>query len=459
MSLGSRSGSPVGRRRRVAASVALVLFTGAVGVVVQALGRHTGPLILGLVGLAVATSGLWWVLTDVGIRWAVGVLETGVGVVAMAVALWLVVARSESFVLRVVLLAALVAGTLLLGRYSLMRPVRDRPSIMTPRGRHGPSHPVLLCNPWSGGGKVERFGLVDLAHDLGIDVVLLDHGLDLEQLTRDAVARGADCLGMAGGDGSQALVASVAVEHDLPFVCIPAGTRNHFALDLGLDRDDPRSAMSAFRDGVERRIDFATFDSRLFLNNVSLGVYGTIVQSDDYRDAKIDVSRSMLRELLGRQSEPFDLQYTTPDGIEVDGAFVILVSNNPYVLGPSLDISQRRRLDGGKLGVLAVSTRTGAQAARLATLTALGLRKLSGDWHEFTAREFDVRSRSGTVLMGVDGEACEARTPLRFAIHPLGLRMLVPRGNLEEAERRRVRDLRLIDVITVAAGREPESES
>ena len=103
---------------------------------------------------------------------------------------------------------------------------------------------MLICNPWSGGGKVERFGLVELAHELGVETVMLDHGLDLEQLARDAIARGADCLGMAGGDGSQALVASIAVEHDLPFVCVSAGTRNHFALDLGLEpRRSPREPL------------------------------------------------------------------------------------------------------------------------------------------------------------------------------------------------------------------------
>ena len=152
-----------------------------------------------------------------------------------------------------------------------------------------PRRPVLLCNPWSGGGKVERFGLVEAAGDLGVEVVLLDHGLDLEQLARGAVADGADCLGMAGGDGSQALVASIAVEHGLPFVCISAGTRNHFALDLGLERDDP-GHLDAFRDGVERRIDYATVGDRLFVNNVSLGVYATIVQQEGYREAKAETA-------------------------------------------------------------------------------------------------------------------------------------------------------------------------
>ena len=314
---------------------------------------------------------------------------------------------------------------------------------------------MLLCNPWSGGGKVASFGLVERAEELGVEVVMLAEGLDLEELTRDAVARGADCLGMAGGDGSQALVASVAVEHGIPFVCIPAGTRNHFALDLGLDRNDPRAAMTAFHDAIERRVDYATVSGRLFVNNVSLGIYATIVQSDDYRDAKAEVSLSMARELLGRDAEPFDLQYSTPDGQEIEGAFLIMVSNNPYVLDANPEVAQRNMVDGGRLGVFAISTRTGRQAARLMTLSAIGLRDVSKDWWEFTADQFEVRSKSGSAYLGVDGEALEAATPLEFSIHPGGLLMLVPKGNRHVAEQHRARDRTVQKVLDVALGREP----
>jgi diacylglycerol kinase family enzyme len=262
---------------------------------------------------------------------------------------------------------------------------------------------------------------------------------------------------MAGGDGSQALVASVAVEEELPFVCISAGTRNHFALDLGLDREDPRAGMMAFRDAVERRVDYATVNDRLFVNNVSLGVYATIVQSEDYRDNKVEVTTSSLSDMLGSQAEPFDLQYATPKGKPIDGAFLIMVSNNPYVLGAKRDIAQRRRMDSGNLGVFAVSTRTGAHAARLVTLAALGVHHVSPHFYEFTADRFVVNSRSGTAYMGVDGEALEADTPLHFEIHPAGLRMFVPRGNLAIAEQRRARTIRLGDVGQVAMGREPEA--
>lgn len=446
----------VGWRRQSAALIALLMLAIALVVVVVALLQNLAALSLGLPGVAFLTLGAWWAITEVGVRRILAVLAGGIGLVLLVIALVMALDHPEDVVVRFVVVLALLALAIALARYSLIGS-GPKPPPATARQPLRPVKPVLLCNPWSGGGKVEKFDLIDLATELGVETVLLAEGLDLEELTRDAVARGADCLGMAGGDGSQALVASVAAEHDLPYVCIPAGTRNHFALDLGLDRTDPRTAMYAFRDAEERHVDFATVNDRLFVNNVSLGVYATIVQSDEYRDAKVDITRSMLHELLGRQAEPFDLQYATPDGKQIDGAFLIMVSNNPYVLGARRDVSQRREMDSGRLGVFAVSTKTGHDAARLMTLSALGLRNLSPHWYEFTADEFEVHSKSGSAFMGVDGEALESSTPMRFRIHPGGLRMFMPTGNLQTAERRRARNLRVGDIASVAVGREPRS--
>jgi diacylglycerol kinase family enzyme len=438
--------------RRVAAIAGVPLLLATAAVAALTLYRNLVSLAIGLPGLVICAAALWWLLTEIGVRRAIGAVGSLIGLGMVVESMILVLQRPEHWLLRTSVILGLLVVTFLLARYSLMRPVH--PTTLPP-----PTHPVLLCNPKSGGGKVEQFGLVDMAERMGVEVVQLAPGLDLEQLTRDAVARGADCLGMAGGDGSQALVASVAIEHDLPFICIPAGTRNHFALDLGLNRDDPRLAMDAFRDGVERRVDYATVNGRLFVNNVSLGVYATIVQSEDYRDAKAEVTRAKLTKLLGSQAEPFDLQYTTEDGQEVDGAFLVMVSNNPYVLGTKRDVSQRREMDSGRLGVFAVSTRTGAQAGRLIGLAALGLRSLSRYWHEFSAPTFEIRSHGGSVYLGVDGEALEAETPLVFRSHPLGLRMRVPRDNLSAAEHRRARSIRIGDVVSVARGREPRMGS
>ena len=351
-------------RRRALAILALVLGAALVVATLSLLFGH-GRFILGVIlGMAVAAAGSWWMITRRGMRRGIGA-AVAVGGLGLALGAILAAASTpEDLLLHLCALVVLLALTSGAAQLALRRDIRALEQVAAARTRP-PRHPVLLCNPWSGDGKVGKFGLVELARSRGVETVLLDHGLDLEQLARDAVARGADCLGMAGGDGSQALVASIAVEHDLPFVCVSAGTRNHFALDLGLDRDDPRRGIEAFGDAVERAVDFATVNGRFFVNNVSLGVYATIVQQDEYREAKVGTTSSLVPELLGRADQPFDLQFTEPDGRTVDGPYLVQVSNNPYVLGPALDLTQRRQLDTGTLGVFAVTGSSGAEAAAL----------------------------------------------------------------------------------------------
>jgi len=411
--------------------------------------RNATSLLLGLIGFLCGLAGGWWVASGRSSRRTLGF--AGILLGAALVITGVLRAGSESWtsVVRAVIAVALLTVAVIAARAGFACSLAA--SRIAWRRVAPPAHPVLLCNPWSGGGKVERFGIESLATSLGVETLMLDHDLDLGALARDAVADGADCLGMAGGDGSQALVASIAVEEDLPFVCVSAGTRNHFALDLGLDRDDPRTSVYAFRDALERRVDYATVNDRFFVNNVSLGVYATIVQQEGYREAKAETTQELLPTLLGGH-EPFDLQFTTPEGEEVDGAYLIMVSNNPYVLSASPDASQRRSLESGRLGVFAVNTRTGAQAAEVITLALAGRASSSRYAHEFTCEEFVVHSRSGSAYAGIDGEALELSTPLRFGIHPGGLRMLVPHDNADAAVRRRARDVHLRDLARIALG-------
>jgi diacylglycerol kinase family enzyme len=429
---------------------ALALVSGAAALVaaITLLIANVTDVVLGVLGVAMVLVAAWNVLTQRGVRRLLAVVALAIGA---GLAIGAVVGAGSSFttvVLRMAILVALLVVTVWSSREARRRSVAVIAAGRFRRVR-APSHPVLLCNPWSGGGKVERFGLLELAASMGLETVVLDHGLDLAQLARDAIGRGADCLGMAGGDGSQALVASIAIEHGLPFVCVSAGTRNHFALDLGFDIEDPRHCLEAFRDGLERVVDYGTVNGRLFVNNVSLGIYATIVQQEGYRESKVATSTNLLPELLGGADRPFDLQFTAAQGQEVDGAFLVQVSNNPYVLGPSLDTSQRRRLDAGSLGVFAVSATSGPDAAAAVTAVLTGHTASSRQVEQFATPRFEVRSRSGTAFAGVDGEALELPTPLDFEIHPLGLRLLVPRDNVDQAIRREAREVRLGDLLAL----------
>jgi Diacylglycerol kinase catalytic domain len=231
--------------------------------------RHSLALTLfGVAGLIVTVAALWWALAYKGpVRWLAVALAVAVplGVLALYTSY-----RQVRFV---VLSLGLLAVALAAGRAALRRdaiPERMREHQVPP-----PRRPFLIMNPRSGGGKVTRFGLKDKAEALGATVALLEGPgpVDVAALARQAVADGADLLGVAGGDGTQALVAGIAAEHDLPLLVISAGTRNHFALDLGLDRDDPSRCLDALRDGVELRVDLGVIADRPFVNNASFGAY------------------------------------------------------------------------------------------------------------------------------------------------------------------------------------------
>ena len=274
-----------------------------------------------------------------------------------------------------------------------------------------PRQPVLFVNPRSGRGAAERNGIAERAREQGIEAVILAPGQDLAALAQAAIASGADALGMAGGDGSLAVVAAAAAAHEVSFVCIPAGTRNHFALDVGVDRQDVPGALDAFSSGVERRIDMAEVNGRLFLNNVSLGIYGDAVQRPAYRDAKARTLLETAQQVLGPSARAPALTLTDDAGREHRQPAVVLVSNNPYALDQPVARGTRPALDTGQLGVLVLD----APASRPHPPT-----------RAWTAAHLEVEAPA-TVHAGIDGEAADLSGPLRFAIRPASLRVRISR--------------------------------
>jgi diacylglycerol kinase family enzyme len=255
---------------------------------------------------------------------------------------------------------------------------------------------------------------------------VLGPGCDLAELARDAAGRGADALGMAGGDGSMACVATVAKEHDIPFVCVPAGTRNHLALDLGLDLNDPRQALAAFLSGEERRIDYATVNGEMFLNNVSLGLYAAMVEQESYRDAKLETAIEMIPKLMEEGGPWFDLHFDVPDQGRLEQAAIVQVSNNPYVLAG--EFGRRTRLDSGRLGIVTADAQRLGGVVGMTVLAAARKPEWSSALWNWAATEFLVESGEAELAAGLDGETVTLRTPLQFRIVARGLRVLVPPG-------------------------------
>jgi len=269
----------------------------------------------------------------------------------------------------------------------------------------------LLVNPRSGDDRPTSDELVAAARARGIGTHVLQAGEDAASLARETDA---EALGIAGGDGSLAAVAQVALERERPFVCVPFGTRNHFARDVGLDRDDPIASLAAF-DGLERRIDVGRAGERLFLNNVSLGMYARLVHRREHHRRR--------RETLARlRAWAILFTHRRPLGISVDGepaeTRLVLIANNAYVVDlPS--IGARDRLDEGLLHVYL----------------------LSGGVEERTGTSFAIDADTHRLEAAVDGEPDVLETPLEFRIEPRALRVLVPPGVQDVGDQRVEREL------------------
>jgi diacylglycerol kinase family enzyme len=420
------------RRRRLAAIAALALpaFSLLVAVAVTMV-RDPGLRLAGVLLIALSLLAAARGLLSAGIRrWAL----FGAAAVALAGgAAFLPWDTPLLLVLDVVALAA-IAGGVACARMAFR--VRVRLDRVPP-----PARPVLVWNPRSGGGAAVRHNLAEEARARGIDPIQLEPGDDLRTLVLGAVAAGADAVAAAGGDGTQAIVAEIAAEHGLPFACIPAGTRNHFALDLGVDRTDVVGALDAFADGGERRVDLPRVNGRTFVNNVSLGLYAEAVATRGYREAKL---RTMVAT-AGR-AEDFDLEWTGPHGHHHRGAIAVLVSNNRYRLG-AIEAGTRPRVDEGLLGITVLgSSRIGE-----------GPRALRRPWRQWSAAEFELRADQ-PVPAGIDGESVLLDPPLRFTVRPRALCVRISRRHPGASPSAATPD-HLIDMVRtlgrLAAGHEP----
>ena len=362
--------------------------------------------------VVVVAAGYWFLLQRGVLRWLALALAVGAPVALLVVfvsarLLW--VAVTAACLLALAVVAARIAVRP--DRSGWVLPVVDAPA---------PRQPFVVMNPRSGGGKVARFDLQRRAEALGAEVALLDQPhTDVQQLARDALARGADLLGVAGGDGTQALVAQVAAEHDVPFLVISAGTRNHFALDLGLDREDPSRCLDALRDGVEARIDLGEINGRTFVNNASFGAYAEIVENPAYRNDKRGTTLDTLPDLLrGRRGARL---VADAGGLVIEAPQALLVSNDPYEAADLAGMGRRARLDRGVLGVIALRVESARQAVGL--LHGAHVRGLL----RTESRDVVVTSEEPVVPVGIDGETVQLSTPVHCTIRPAALRVRLPR--------------------------------
>jgi len=401
--------------RRWLARASFALMLAAVALVIAVAGWRSLALVaLSVIGVCAVLAGAYWFLANRGVlRWIALVL-----VVAAPVLILVAFALASLLWVAAVAVALMVAAAVT-ARTALSTGRQDGGMPAGPAAR--PRRPFLIMNPRSGGGKVVKFGLKEKAEKLGAQVALLEGPgiVDVAALARQAVADGADLLGVAGGDGTQALVAGIAAEHGLPFLVISAGTRNHFALDLGLDREDPAAGLAALTDGEELRADLGIIAGRTFVNNASFGAYAEVVRSPAYRDDKRGTTLQILPDLLsGHQGARLSAQAA---GTRIDGPQALLISNGPYEMSDIAGLGRRARLDAGTLGVVAVRIDSARQAVELVRRSHdKGLAIL-------TAEQVIVDADAAQIPVGIDGETVILPTPVHCTIQPRALRVVVPR--------------------------------
>jgi diacylglycerol kinase family enzyme len=290
-----------------------------------------------------------------------------------------------------------------------------------------PAH--LILNPASGGTAVLLRRLTRAARERGIRVRVLEPGEDAGHAALGAADDGAQALAVAGGDGSVAAVAGVAVERGLPLAVVPTGTLNHFARDLGSDLARPLRALDAFVAGQERRVDVGRINGRLFVNNVSLGVYAEMLGDPGYRGDKLRVAQTKLQAIFSDAELRRALRITPPDGALLESVVAVVVSNNPYEFARWDRFGQRHRLDTGTLQVSVLDAGTLEELERLLAGTLLGAVEFRPALRHWTSERLEAGVPGEVVRAGIDGEPIALEAPLRFSVDPGALRVLVPEGS------------------------------
>lgn len=409
---------------KLLAWLALGLYAGTVAAIFILALRNPALTLLAWPTFTVLLYALWLAFSRSGRKRYFGYGLLAVSATALVVEFYVFV--NDSANLRWIAGIAILAGLYAVAVYYLRRHYWRMRRLTGQAGAVRFRHPFLLINPKSGNGRAIRAQVDKLAASQGIDVHILQPGEDMAGLARQAVRRGADVLGVSGGDGSIGAIARVALDYDMPLVVLPGGTRCHFARDVGLRPEAIADSLAGFT-GVERRIDVGDINGRIFMNNVSFGAYADIVSHPAYREHKSRVTRQVLRQIACSTEPPYELRFRL-EGRRFKQAVTVLVGINRYNTIDALELGRRDRLDGGILHAIAI-TKLDDQLIR-SMLRSMQIAQRQGRTalphvHQSLVKTFSLTA-PGRVAVGVDGELEGYISPVRVRVLPGALRLCVP---------------------------------
>jgi undecaprenyl-diphosphatase len=279
---------------------------------------------------------------------------------------------------------------------------------------------IVLVNPHSGPDETSASDIAE--HFPGSTIRDLD-GKDVRRQVEDAVDEGSPAfLAVAGGDGTIRCAAGVAADRGLPLLPIPAGTRNHFAKEVGIPTLDDAGLAST---GDVKVIDLGEVNGEVFVNNANIGIYPRIVRDRAVHQKRFSKQTATL-VATWQQVRSLHKFTVTVDGGTSYRAWMIFVGNGRY--GSSLvDLGAREALDDGVLDVRIL--RADGKLARLRVALALLVGKMEASpmavFDEVT--EIELGFARPKVDVALDGELLPMSTPLRFRCRPAALQVLVPR--------------------------------
>lgn len=278
---------------------------------------------------------------------------------------------------------------------------------------------LVLINLVSGDGTLDPVEWVD-AHWPAAKIVYANRdGRLVAELDRtlDREGDSVRALGVAGGDGTVAAVASIATRRGIPLAVLSSGTLNHFAKDIGVD--DPSAVVAAVDQGSAVRVDLGgvTVDrvpTRWFLNTASLGGYPDMVRFREKwapRWGKWPAAAAALVRVL------YD---STPLHVEINGEphrlWVLFVGNGRYA-PPGFAPSWRPRLDNGLLDIRYVHADARFSRLRFVLAAITGALHRSHTYVERADRELDVTVQDRPVVVATDGEVGTRGNKFTFAAH------------------------------------------
>ncbi|WP_027927603.1 bifunctional phosphatase PAP2/diacylglycerol kinase family protein [Amycolatopsis benzoatilytica] len=284
---------------------------------------------------------------------------------------------------------------------------------------------LALVNPHSGVNATDPTEDVRYAWPKAT-LIYPDARQDLrDQLAEEIDARGTiRALGVAGGDGTVAAVASVAAERGLPLALIPAGTLNHFARDIGV-RSMP-DADEATERGHAVGVDLGEVEvsgageagHRWFVNTASLGGYPEMVRLREklqQRHPKWPAAAIALVRVL-RRAKPLDVRLNG----EPARVWLVFVGNGTYA-PKGFAPSRRPALDTGLLDVRYVRADLRWSRTRFVLAAVTKSLNASHVYREADLPELHVELLDGNRRVATDGEVGPLGRDFRFRSRPSAL--------------------------------------